>query len=325
MTTNEEIMAVEPVSVSSSPKKPEIEVYYVAPGHNIMSPEQVEASQVKVPKNEIGPATWKASETMALRCSSCVSIVEAKTLKFLAQKKISRVPKLLAAYTFGPLNRKIEDHGSLYDTYIFTEFIEGETLETMWPSYDNETKTRIAEQLKEFWDTLRSIPRADYIGSVFRGPLLDHMFKRNAPSRGPFDSEETFNAAITATYQATRGGHSSALVAELLRSHKHQIVFSHGNCRPNNIVVKDGHVEAIVNWGLAGWYPEYWDFAKAFEGRTFRTDWEIYLPTILKPYYYTAMKLIEQIQFPHVRAPYLLYSKEQSQRIKAQDKKKSIR
>lgn len=64
----------------------------------------------------------------------------------------------------------------------------------------------------------------------------------------------------------------------------HRIFFTHGDFRPLNIMVKDGNVVAIIDWGLSGWYPEYWEFATAFHwGR--RDDWTGYLMQILQPYH----------------------------------------
>ena len=45
--------------------------------------------------------------------------------------------------------------------------------------------------------------------------------------------------------------------------HSHRIMFAHGDLRPANTMVKDGNVTAIIDWEVSGWYPEYWDFAKA--------------------------------------------------------------
>lgn len=73
-------------------------------------------------------------------------------------------------------------------------------------------------------------------------------------------------------------------IRAMLSHHKHRIVFTHGDFRPANIIVKDGHVAAIVDWAQGGWYPEYWDFAKAFYIYTFLTDWGTRVLSILKPF-----------------------------------------
>lgn len=80
-------------------------------------------------------------------------------------------------------------------------------------------------------------------------------------------------------------GQVGPFIRGMLNSHKHKIVFTHGDFRPANIIVRDGHVAAILDWELAGWYPEYWEFAKAFYIENFTTDWATYVLDILKPYY----------------------------------------
>lgn len=71
----------------------------------------------------------------------------------------------------------------------------------------------------------------------------------------------------------------------MLDAHKHGIVFTHGDLRPDNIIVKNGRVTAIIDWEMAGWYPEYWEFAKALHLEVFADDWVSHLLDVLTPYY----------------------------------------
>jgi len=43
----------------------------------------------------------------------------------------------------------------------------------------------------------------------------------------------------------------------------HRILFTHGDLKPHNILVKDGHITGFLDWESAGWYPDYWDFTTA--------------------------------------------------------------
>ena len=67
--------------------------------------------------------------------------------------------------------------------------------------------------------------------------------------------------------------------------HSHRILFAHGDLRPHNIMVKDGNVAAIIDWERSGWYPEYWDYAKALLIWHWQNDWTDYLVQILEPYH----------------------------------------
>lgn len=49
----------------------------------------------------------------------------------------------------------------------------------------------------------------------------------------------------------------------MLSQNRHQILFTHGDLRLQNIMVKDGCVSGVLDWEFSGWYPEYWEFSKA--------------------------------------------------------------
>lgn len=117
------------------------------------------------------------------------------------------VPKIFACYSYGPINRDIEDHGSLFDTYIFMSFVESQTLDKVWESYDEDTKAHVTNQLKEYLLELRQIRNGSYIGSANSGPVTDQILESYhvkgwhlttliytpvliRTCLGPFDSEE---------------------------------------------------------------------------------------------------------------------------------------
>ncbi|MGG6498963.1 UNVERIFIED_CONTAM: phosphotransferase, partial [Bacteroidetes bacterium 56_B9] len=43
----------------------------------------------------------------------------------------------------------------------------------------------------------------------------------------------------------------------------HDIVLTHSDFHPRNIIVRDDKVVAILDWELAGFYPAYWEYVKA--------------------------------------------------------------
>lgn len=67
-------------------------------------------------------------------------------------------------------------------------------------------------------------------------------------------------------------------------STSHKIVMTHGDLRPENILVLHTSSNAIKVTGLVGWefsgaYPEYWEYVKALAGvRWSLSDWYSYLP-----------------------------------------------
>ena len=48
--------------------------------------------------------------------------------------------------------------------------------------------------------------------------------------------------------------------AKHMQTLSHRIVFTHGDFLSHNILVRDGHVSALLDWEASGWYPDYWEF-----------------------------------------------------------------
>jgi hypothetical protein len=45
--------------------------------------------------------------------------------------------------------------------------------------------------------------------------------------------------------------------------HERQIVLTHGDLLLRNILVRDAKVLAILDWEMAGYFPEYWEYVKS--------------------------------------------------------------
>ncbi|KAF2433942.1 phosphotransferase enzyme family protein [Tothia fuscella] len=269
-------------SVSSSPK---IHVLYLAPGQEIISPEQLMASNPEIFASGGGSQMAKLSPSILVKYGTHTSLIEAKNMLYVAERTSVPVPRLFAAYAYGPLDRDVDDFGSVYDTYIFMELIEGEDLGKTWGKCTSAEKQKISTDVKTYMTELRSLPAAGYIGSVHNGPVTDVMLEWSTTSKGPFKSEQDFNATVADTFVAKSKTQVGPYIRGMLDAHKHEIVFTHGDLRPNNIIVKNGHVTAIVDWEMAGWYPDYWEFVKAFHQEMFTSDWASHLLGVLTPYY----------------------------------------
>jgi aminoglycoside phosphotransferase (APT) family kinase protein len=121
---------------------------------------------------------------MLVKYGTHASLIEAKNMLYVAERTSIPVPRLFAAYAYRPLDRDVEDFGSVYDTYIFMEFIEGEDLEKSWGRHTSTEKQMISTDLKRYMTELRSLPAANYIGSVHGGPVTDIILEWSTTSRG---------------------------------------------------------------------------------------------------------------------------------------------
>ncbi|TQV90391.1 Protein kinase-like domain [Cordyceps javanica] len=149
---------------------------------------------------------------------------------------------------------------------IRMSYIQGQTLEELWPSMSGEQRKNVAGQLHEIVKRMRELePPPDCIGCCDGTGIRD--------TRIPSTLRASFRSQLRAD---------------------HRIVFTHGDLTPRNIMMQDGKISGILDWEESGWYPEYWELAKFFE-RFAEGDWKEYADIIFpRPYHiemvtYTAM------------------------------------
>ncbi|KAK6353565.1 hypothetical protein TWF696_005527 [Orbilia brochopaga] len=180
-------------------------------------------------------------------------------------------------------------HDEKEQGYIVMDYVEGQNLEDCWGCLDELSKTKIAEQLRRYMDELRSIPPPSpaYIGGVSHTPAID---LRNALAfGGPFASETEFDEWLLS--RLLPRVQERMLVMPYLQEQfaaqtaekQHSIVFTHADFHPRNIMVKGDQVVGWLDWEIAGWFPEHWEFVKAMQPLT-KTDWLDYLLMILGEY-----------------------------------------
>lgn len=129
---------------------PQIDVVLSTPDFSILDPDAVKdaANDENIIFNWGGVKIVKLSPDMVVKYGSHVTVVEAKSMAFVSEKTTVPVPKVFACYSYGPIQRDVDDYGSLFDTYIFMSYVEGQTLDTVWESYDETTKRGIADPTK---------------------------------------------------------------------------------------------------------------------------------------------------------------------------------
>ena len=68
-------------------------------------------------------------------------------------------------------------------------------------------------------------------------------------------------------------GETKRDVERLIEMHKeeerkhHKTVFTHGDVSGSNILVKGGKVVVLIDFEMAGFYPEYWEYTTAMNSK----------------------------------------------------------
>ncbi|USW55788.1 Putative aminoglycoside phosphotransferase, protein kinase-like domain superfamily [Septoria linicola] len=140
---------------------------------------------------------------------------------------------------------------------IVMDFVDGECLEEAWPLMGADQKRSIAEQVRDIITTMRqATPNQNTIGAC-GGPARD--CRRYADySGGPFNNEAEFNEFVLDSLQGTPSLIRSTISDTF--NVDNRIVFTHGDLSSRNLIVKEGHVQALLDWEFSGWYPEYWEY-----------------------------------------------------------------
>jgi aminoglycoside phosphotransferase (APT) family kinase protein len=167
---------------------------------------------------------------------------------------------------------------------ITMDYIQGETLEKLWPNMSVEEKKDIAQQIRQIVEKMRSItPPTDFIGACDGTEIRDtriHFTYHSPPCRNEKDFNEFL---LSALYEPTPPLLREAFSRRLRTDHR--VVFSHCDLAPRNILVEDGKIQGLVDWEDAGWYPEYWEYVKFFQ-RNFDKDFRRYAVDIFPEVYH---------------------------------------
>ena len=186
-----------------------------------------------------------------------------------------------------PLGFFVLDH----KPHLFMTRIKGVTLHSRWPSMSLSQKASVCSKLATMLTDLHGIP---WTPGVPLGSLIPPYICKDARLRvhtgGPIYNEAEFNDFLLRTPLKSISSSYLKWLRSCLRD-DHQIVLSHGDLNPKNIILldeQDGSVSisGIIDWEMGGWYPEYWDALKALNVRSTNdeSDWWCSLPEQLNRY-----------------------------------------
>lgn len=164
---------------------------------------------------------------------------------------------------------------------VTMDFIEGSNLEEAWNDLSDTESTAIAEQLGDYLVQLRNLRRS-VIGSFDSGPALDSRFFIN--QGGPFQTVSEYIDFVLS--DPPRNWPGAAPLHNIVRSQmrtNYDVVFTHGDLKGVNIIVKGARIEAIIDWEYAGYYPEYLEIVSALRA----AQWDC-------PYYAALLDIFPQ-------------------------------
>jgi aminoglycoside phosphotransferase (APT) family kinase protein len=164
--------------------------------------------------------------------------------------------------------------------YIAMDYIrKAVTLSSQWSTMLPATKQAIMLELKGYLTTLRSLPppHPGRIESINGEGCLEPTITPFG-SIGPYENvtqlfeDIGINLLLEQTAQEEFSQTSGADVPSIRRcaaraaSNTYRTVLTHGDLTPQNILIdrETDKIVSIIDWELAGWYPDYWENARAY-------------------------------------------------------------
>ncbi|KAJ5180722.1 kinase-like domain-containing protein [Penicillium capsulatum] len=246
----------------------------------ILDPVDLQTAENLCPE-KMGARIVFADSDMVVKFGHGVDLSEAEALHLTSTRTSIATPKLFSAYILDGVG------------YIIMSYEEGEPLEQYWDRVSQDQQDRILEQLQDYVNQMREIP-GNFIGRLSDSPCRDGIFEAGYGDHtkykyGPYPSEEKFNEGII---QALRDRmprkvldhehdiesnffNQEYILYQMVRGLKnHRIVFTHADLHPGNMIVRSDGTVFLLDWGLAGFWPEYWEFYRAMHNAHWRASWD---------------------------------------------------
>jgi hypothetical protein len=244
---------------------------------------EIETTKDLFPGRIHGSKILLLPDSRILKVGHNVGMGEAEALYLVSKKTNVPVPRLHNAYMIGDVG------------YILMDMVQGVPLTYCWDKISDEERGSVIQQLRIYVTELRGI-EGEFIGAVDGGPCDEILFKHpwgsGSPTYGPFWSRQEFNRGVAAALRRSRPDKvfteaDKALEEEILASgsgySEEGMVMTHGDLNQGNIIVRDGMVVGIVDWGAAGYsIPEMEYFSAKLTSD--EISWDTAIKSFIPPF-----------------------------------------
>ncbi|OIW25960.1 kinase-like protein [Coniochaeta ligniaria NRRL 30616] len=153
---------------------------------------------------------------------------------------------------------------------IFMSYIEGKTLQSVWPSLSGATKERICHDTWRMIAKIRQVPRpgsldrSAYYSTVDGSPIHHPMLGDYNDPCPKLTDDEAFRARANARYVKHNGlSYADGKDLPKMLPRSKCSVFTHGDIHPGNIFLNDSYqIVGLVDWESAGFFPDYWEYSQ---------------------------------------------------------------
>ncbi|KAH7316746.1 kinase-like domain-containing protein [Stachybotrys elegans] len=205
---------------------------------------------------------------------------EAEAMDYVKENTSIPIPTVLEVHLGDPSNNE--------SNWIRMQQLPGLELGTAWPQMDDDARSETICQLRSYLGQLRRLrPSADAAGriaSVSGGPVWDHRLS-NMTTCGPFESVAEFHDFLVAPVaQCPRPEWVAKYRSQLADAY--DVCFAHADLSWENILVdaSTGKIQGALDWEMAGFWPEWWEYRKALFASRSQPWWAQILKEVMVEY-----------------------------------------
>lgn len=202
----------------------------------------------------LGAGILKLTPNVVVKYGKSVHLSEAEAMRFVAANTDVPVPRILDAFEC--------DKGV---RYILMDCVKGVSLRVAWRTMTDVERDRILLELKGYLDHLREVrpPQPHIVAAVDYSSC--HDVRISADAFGPFENHDEFHRFLRWGQDENSTIPGLAEICHAHKSKQYRTVLTHADLAPRNIMVYKGKVTGILDWETAGWFPEYWEYTRAWE------------------------------------------------------------
>ncbi|KAA1477650.1 hypothetical protein DENSPDRAFT_617421 [Dentipellis sp. KUC8613] len=198
----------------------------------------------------LGDCSFRIGPHTVLKRGLDITEGEAEAMRFVAAHTTIPVPRVHRSYTIAGM------------VHIEMDYVKGECPISIWNHISPEEKKQLMTELEGYVKQLRTLPPPypEAVCAVNGASAHDHRFGLHVA--GPFLTHDEFHRFLRLDSDLDSWNEEECKEVYLAHSKKYASKFTHGDLAPRNVLVRDGHIVAILDWDSAGWRPEYWEVTK---------------------------------------------------------------
>ncbi|KAJ7472330.1 kinase-like domain-containing protein [Mycena galericulata] len=210
----------------------------------------------------LSPGVARTAPGVIVKCTGQYNdnAEEVRALKFVYNLLSIHTPRVLRHPPFPRYTPSFFERTFKGVWYFYMDECPGVQLSEVVDSMTPAELNTVADQLSAILSEMRAC-RRKFIGSVSGGPLKSVFLPYPWTPDHPFDSVGEFLEHLHGAFVSSSGQKSvDELFSRLPRNAP--IVLTHGDLLPHNILVEGAKITAVINWETAGFYPDFWEYAR---------------------------------------------------------------